>query len=386
MEPNNLYTNRRLRVKRRVVKYVCRAVPQRSKIKVQLNQEVTPDEIIAQGEVLLGFRSLNLATLLQVSPKEVKKYLQRQVGQKIFKGELLAFKEISLLQPEKVIISPTDGILESFNDSTGELRMGFIPKPISTPAAVFGIVEGVDQPAGKVLIKTEVTEVFGILGSGKGREGILHFIGRRGNLTRAGQIGQENGGNVLVSGGLVYKEAISAAISFGVHGLVTGGINAKDYVGISGGQLKFPRGYNTDVGITVVVCEGFGSIPLGQDIFEEMGIFDGKFALIDGNQAKITLPSFDEGYMDRIRKTVLQKRDPTFDEGLNGIQVGELSLGQDVRIIAPPFMGEQGKVVAIDKSPTVLPSGIVTYQLTLEPLTRKIKVQHPNVEILDRWV
>lgn len=379
----NILANNRLRIVRRRVKYITRCVGPNFQIKITPKQEVKPSDIIAQGLLLPGFRNLNISQVLQVSPKEIKTYLQRQIGQKIFKGELLVFKPATLISPKKVLVSPTDGVLEHIDEKTGELRMSFIPKSVSIPAAVFGVVEEVDQTGGKVIIKTEVTEIFGVFGSGKTREGILHVLGRRGDLTGANRVLKEHQGNVLVSGGLIYKEAISAAISQGVNGLITGGINAKDYLSISGGELKFPRTSNTDIGTSVIACEGFGSIPLGQDIFDELNAFDGKFAIIDGNSGKVMLPSYDESCIIRVRKTALLKDKKGLVEPLVLLEAVEIKIGQLVRVIGAPFMGEQGKVISIDKTGTLLPSGINVIQLTIETLTRKIQVPHPNVEVLE---
>ena len=46
-------------------------------------------------------------------------------------------------------------------------------------------------------------------------------------------------------------------------------------------------------------------------------------------------------------------------------------------------MGEQGKIISIDKIATTLPSGVVTYMITISTNTRKIRIPYNNVEIIN---
>ncbi len=127
---------KRLRVEKDIVTRVHRTLKARGQLNISLGQEVAPDDIIGSCWVSPGFRILNLSRLLSISPGEAKKYLKRELGQKIYKGELLAFKKQGFLGGKKNIISPSDGILDYLNEQTGELRINFLPKKIDLPAAV----------------------------------------------------------------------------------------------------------------------------------------------------------------------------------------------------------------------------------------------------------
>lgn len=370
---------KRLRVEEDIVTRVHRTLKAKGQLNVSVGQEVAPDDIIGSCQVSPGFRTLNLSQILSVSPGEVKKYLKSSLGQKIYKGELLAYKNQTFLGGKKIVVSPSDGILEFFNEQTGELRLNFLPKKVDLPAAVYGVVEEVDLPRSDVLIRTKVSRIYGMFGIGRSRDGTLAFIGRRDELVGESQISSQNSDQILAGGSLIYKEVISKAISSGVSGIITGGINAGDYKGMAGGRLTFPKKLETDIGISVVVCEGFGPQSLGEDIYAVLQKYNGKFVLLDGNHAIINLPAFESSSMRRVRNTILpaEVSVATREPSLSDIEIGSM-----IRVIGNSYAGEQGKVVAIDKTETQLPSGIYAFLLTVETKRRKIKIPGNNVELI----
>jgi hypothetical protein len=378
------FVNRRPRVVGNSVLLVKRQLLGKGQIIAKIGQEVFPSDIIGRGATTAGFRNINLAKMLGVSPKQAAEYLDRPLKQRIYKDELLAFKKGGFLNPKKVITSPTDGVLDSYNDSTGELRISFLPHPIELPAAVFGVVEKIDQIKAEVIIKTQATAIYGILGTGRSREGSLKVIGGRSDLTDKARMPTDLAKHILVSGGLIYTGALAQAVASGVHGIITGGINSLDYKSISGGRLNSPAKFVSDIGLAIVVTEGFGSIPIGEDIFNILTSFNNQFVIIDGNRGKIILPSCQKDCMLNIRKVSLPPQAlERFVEPSIEIEATELRLGQRVRVIASPNMGEQGDVMAIDNVPSLLESQIRTIMVTVETKSRKIKVPYSNLEVIN---
>lgn len=367
----------RLRIEKDVIVRIHRSLNGKGVIKVALGQEVTPEDLIGSGNISPGFRIMNLANLLSCAPSQVEKYLQRRLGQKIFKGELLAYKS-GFLGAKKIVISPADGLVDFINPKTGEVRLTFLPKKMDLPAGVYGIVESIDRENGDVLLRTQVSLIHGLFGSGRVRDGTLHKVCKREELLTKSYITSSLQGQILLGGSLVFKDSLTSAISCGVKGIISGGINASDYKSMAGGRLVFPKKMENDVGISVVVCEGFGSVPIGWDIYQALAEYDNKFILIDGNRGKILLPSFEGKSIIRVRKVRLGPIPPSDEAN----QVAKLSLGQRVRIIGNSFAGEQGKIISIDESKSILPSKISTYLVTLETKRRKIKVPVANLEII----
>lgn len=376
----NLLANYRQRIEKNKVILIRRQLHGKGEITCQVGQEVSPQDILGRSKVAAGFRSTNLAKLLGISPKEAKKYLSRQIGQKIFRGELLAFKKAGFLSEQKIVTSPTDGTIESYSDSTGELRISFLSHTIDLPAAVFGVVEKVDTIRGQVIIKTQATEINGLVGSGNIREGTIKIIGARSDPLTKLKLSHDAAGHILVTGALVNSNIISSAVAEGVHGIISGGISASDFKAV-GGRLYGENKLSTDVGIGILVCEGFGSVPIGEDIFTALLEFNNKFAIIDGNRARLLLPSCEKDCMLNVRKTAIPIEN-TLIEALNVPKAVNLSIGQKVRIISISNLGEQGEIIAIDSAATLLPSGIKTYMVTVQTKTRKLKMPYSNIEVI----
>lgn len=378
------YAILRVRVVKDVISRVHRSLKGQGQILVSVGREVTPDEIIGEAFISSGFRTLNLSTLLSVKPAEVEKYLAVKLGQRIYKDELLAFKSGALFWGKKVVVAPTDGILDFLNPKTGEVRMTFLPKKQKLPSGVYGIVEYIDKIRGQVIIRTQVSKIYGMFGSGKLRDGTLQFLGKREDLIGQNVISTRLSDDILVGGSLIFKDAISEAISASVGGIITGGINAKDFRGMAGGRLTFPRRLENDIGVSMVVCEGFGSIPIGEDIYQILSEYEGKFVSLDGNKAIINLPSFESSSITRVKNTKL----PPIKEGapdLNVLDSGisELKLGMRVRVVGNAFAGNLGKLVGLDQSETLMSSGISTFLATIETKRRKIKLPVANIEVID---
>jgi len=368
----------RVRIERDVVTLVHRNLKGKGKIFVSQNQQVSPSDIIGTAQISAGFRSLNLADELKVAPGEVQKYMKRSLGQRIYRGELLASRR-SFFGGKRDVTSPTDGVLDFLNDKTGEVRMSFLPKKADLPAGVYGVVDMVDQEKGQVAIRTEASIVHGMFGSGKLRDGTLHIISRRDGIIGKSYISPKYDGQVLLGGSLVFKEGISSAISATVSAFITGGINAKDYKGMSGGRLIFPKKLDNDIGLSIIVCEGFGSVPIGDDIYDTLSRYDGRYVSVDGNKALIYLPSFESSSLIKIKNTILPQDDMNEE---SRPQILEVRLGLKVRIIGNSYLGGQGQIVALDKIETVLPSGIRTFMATVETKRLKVKVPVANLEII----
>jgi|SRR3989344_2693007 len=373
----SLIVNRRPRVLEDKVILIRRVLQGDSKIIAKIGQIVSPSDVIGVSTLSVGFRSINLAKALSVSPGDVKKYLQRPMGEIIYKGELLAYKDGSFFSGRKVVVSPTDGIIELINEHTGIIKLKILPQKLQVPAAVFGEVMKIDFIKREVIIKTEATQIFGITGSGKIREGYLKVLGGRGDLIGAGKINFDDEDKILVGGGLIYNQAITQALTFGVGGIITGGINAPDFKSMSGGFIKVAK--NNDVGIGILVTEGFGLVPIGEDIYNILVSYKDKFAILDGNNSLVILPSYRPDSITRIKKVSIPIKES--EEKLI-ISEEVLSTDKYVRIVGSSYMGEQGKVISWDKVTTTLPSGVITYMVTVATKSRKLRVPFSNLEII----
>ncbi|MBI2021666.1 hypothetical protein HYS93_02145 [Candidatus Daviesbacteria bacterium] len=374
----NLSANFRPRIRLNFATHIKRAVQGEGKLVVKKGEEIAPDDVLGKYSISAGFSAINISKLLGVSPQEGAKSLQRQIGAKIYKGELLAFKK-GLFGRKAVVVAPTDGVIEHYDPLSGDLKLKFIPKEISLTSGVYGIVDEVNEITGEVLIRTMATEVFGVIGSGKERAGVLYIISNKEDLLHPSKITQELSKHILVAGALVYGDTLTKAAGFGIYGIITGGINAKDYKGMTS-SIDPRKSIGSDVGISLLVTEGFGPLAIGDDIFNLLRGFNNRYVYLNGNGRTLILPSSSADSILALRKIALPiKRSPA---SAPEIEIADIKVGSKIRIIWPPYMGVQGKVIVIDETPTVLESGIATYMLTVETAKAKIKVPSPNIELI----
>ncbi len=377
----SVLANFRPRVRESVVTLITRELSGQGQILAKVGQEVTPSDVLGQTLISAGFRVLDLSHELSVSPKEVGALLQKTKGQSIFRGEVLAMKP-TFLGKKKPYLSPVDGILESYDEKSGSLRVVYSPERHRMLSAVFGIIQRVDTKKGIVVIKTLATEILGIGGTGKIREGSLSIIGDRGSVTNLARIQPKFTDKIIVAGSLIYQDALRASVTIGIKGVVVGGIEASDFRSMSGGSLTKVRKFASDVGISLIVTEGFGGMPIGEDIFNTMIKWSDKFAVLDGNRARLVLPSFEEDSMQKVRSTALPISREDLVKPIIDPVVEELRKGQILRIVGGSYTGEEGRLFSIDSTPTLLLSGMSTYLLTIETSRKKIKIPLPNVEII----
>ena len=379
----NLVAPARVRIKKDVIVRLHRSLKGLGVLNVSKGQEVSPSDIIGTAQVSPGFRTINISQALKVSPADVGKYMKRSLGQRIYKGELLAYRD-SFFRGKKIVTAPSDGILDFFNPKTGDMRLKFLPKKEDLLAGVYGIVEAVDKQKGQIILRTQASIVHGMLGSGRMRDGILHIIAKRDQLVNSSFILPKYEDHILIGGSLIFKDAISAAISAGISGILTGGINSKDYRGMAGGRLIFPKKLENDIGLSIIISEGFGSTPIGEDIYDVLTKYEGKFASIDGNKALLYLPSFESDSLARVKSTRLPPL--TGNELITNEdqdqELAEIKPGLPVRIIGNSFPGEQGVILSVDKTETLMPSEIKTFMALVETRRHKIKVPIANCEIL----
>lgn len=367
----------RQRTGNRIITHISRDLANADKLKISIGQIVEPHDILGEMVVNSGFTSINLAKELQVSAAQVKKYLTRPVGSTFYKGELLGLNKGFLGMKERVVTSPSDCILEEVDDKTGEVRLKFLPKKLPVFAGMFGIIDQISDQ-GEVLIRTLASVVFGLFGCGRQRFGELKLLGGKDSLTTKSQITSNYKGQILICGGLILSDGLREAVECEVAGIVTGGMNAKD-IKATCGSINSQKQIASDIGSSLLVTEGFGAVPIGDDIFDCLKAHEGHFVFIDGNYHKLLLPAREPDSIISIRKAILPIGKGF---GLPKLVSSTLSQGARVRVIWPPFMGYQGSIVAIDSVPTLLESGVSSILATVEMSFRKIKVPITNIELV----
>lgn len=275
-----------LPVTKRFSKYdttlIERLIPSGAVLSVSEGEEVKPETILAEGQVSAGQRLISVAEILGVNKSRVGEYLTKKIGEKIFKNEVLAMKKGPLGFGKRVVSSPIDGQIVSVT-SDGSLLIKFLPEAVKVVSASRGKVSAVKGSS--IIIETWVQKAYGVAGTGKLREGIIKVVAQPQEFILEGAIDESCADKILVGGASIGRDALEKALKLGVKGIVTGGINYKEF-------LSF--GIESDVGFTLVVTEGFGILPMGEDIFNPIKQTQGYFGFIDGKNFNLSIPILTE--------------------------------------------------------------------------------------------
>ena len=297
----------------------------------------------------------------------------KRTGETVHKGELLARTKgfFGLLRAE--CRAPVTGTLASISIATGQVMIEGPPLPVEVRAHLAGTVTQV-RPGRGATIAAGGTWIQGIFGIGGETWGVIVLgVSAPGARLTETEITPELRGKVVVGGALVTREALARAAQLGVGAIITGGVHALDLGEFMGGEIGAGVTGAEQVGLTLIVTEGFGEIAMGRRTFRLLGQREGFMASVSG--------------ATQIRSGVLRPEiivPATAGErgAADSIAADGLAIGTSVRLVRAPYFGQLGTVVALPPDPYAVASGAVVRILEAE-LESGVRVTVPrsNVEL-----
>lgn len=335
---------------------LVRKFPGKGKAAVKVGDLVAASDIVAHCEVSAGQRLIKVAHNLGVSSRNVEKYLIRRVGDRIYQGEVLARTDGVLGLGRKEVKSPADGVIHSI-DANGDVIIKFLPAAVRLTAGAGGRIKEVSEDS--ITISTVGIEVSAPIASGKERDGSIKVVIGPNDFLLPQHIDASAAGKILIGGALLERATIEKALTVGVHGIVIGGINYRDYLSL---------GINSDVGITVLVTGGYGTFSMGEDIYDKLKSLEGRFAFISGERGSLLIPELNAKVEKAKEKTYLNWK--------------KLEVGDNVLVLHEKKEKILGKVTEI-KEDQVLSSGFKAEVASVEIEGKNILVAAANLKILD---
>jgi hypothetical protein len=353
-----------------------RVLPIPGKVLVEKGKVVDALDVVAEAELPGKVYSVNVANRLGCDPSEVRKYLLKKEGDKVVKGEIIAETKSFIKFLRSKVESPTTGKIESISDITGQVLFRDPPKILPLKAYINGKIVEVIENFG-VEIETEGTFIQGIFGIGGETNGEIRVaVDTPEEELIPEMIKDSDKGKIIIGGRHAGLETIKKAIKIGVHAIVVGGIHDSDLRKILGYDIGVAVTGTENIGITVIVTEGFGQIRMAEYTFKLLKAREGEKASVSGAtqiRAGVMRP---EIIICGAPKNLDVKRK---DETRTWMEVGD-----KVRIIREPYFGLIGKVSALPPNPTEIPTESKVRILEVELETgEKVIVPRANVEILD---
>lgn len=342
-----------------------RRLPLEGEVLVEAGVTVKAEDVVAKADLPGNVQLVNVANLLSVPPEEVAEHMLKSVGEAVSEDEIIATTKGLFGLFKSQARSPIDGTIESVSDVTGQVILREPPIPVEVKAYTDGTVTAT-LPNEGVTVETYGTYIQGIFGIGGETIGDLTVVAESpGDALTAEQIQPEHRDKILVGGSLITTDAIQKAIQNGVKGIIAGGIDDADLRELLGYELGVAITGSEEIGITLVITEGFGSIAMAEQTFTLLKAREGMKTSINGAtqiRAGVVRPEILIPLTETTAATSDAENDTT--EGL-------LEVGSSVRIIREPYFGKLGRV-------TELP--VELQNLETEAQVRVLRVELENGE------
>jgi hypothetical protein len=236
--------------------------------------------------------------------------------------------------------SPVAGTIETVSDVTGQVIVREPPLEVSVTAYIEGEVVDVigDEGVDVECVGTFVQGIFGIGGEAHGK--MKTVAGSPSDVLTPEDIGPECKDQVILGGSLASAAALKRAIEIGAVGFIAGGFHDGDLRDFLGFDLGVAITGHENLGITLIVTEGFGAMPMAQATFDLLKSCEGMLASINGaTQIRAGV----------IRPEIIIPR-PGKVMAKIGVEEGggsNLETGSRVRVIRDPYFGKLGEVTSL---------------------------------------
>ncbi len=318
-----------------------RRLPLQGEVLVEAGAAVQAEDVVAKADLPGNVQLLNVANLLSVPAEEITEYMLKPVGETIAKDEIIATTKGLFGLFKSQARSPIDGTIEAVSDVTGQVILREPPIPVEVKAYTDGTVTEISPNEG-VTVETYGTYIQGIFGVGGETIGNLTVaVSSPSDGLTAEHILPEHRDHILVGGSLVTTEAIQKAIQQGVKGIIAGGIDDADLRELLGYELGVAITGSEEIGITLVITEGFGSVAMAEQTFDLLKTREGMKTSINGAtqiRAGVVRPEIVIPLVSDAAEIVVEK-----DGSVEGI----LEVGSSVRIIREPYFGKLGRVTEL---------------------------------------
>jgi len=355
-----------------------RILPLKGEVVVKVGDKVNPDDVVARTELPGNIVPINVANKLGIPPEDINEFMVKKEGDTIENGEVIAIKKFPLIKRWSTTCKTSiTGTIESISSITGQVLLRGLPIPVEVKAYLQGEVTEVIPNEGVVVACTGAF-VQGIFGIGGETFGALQTATLDNTTVLTDKlISSDMAGKVVVGGSLVTADALKKAIQVRAKGIVVGGFDDKDLRDFLGYDIGVAITGSENIGITLVVTEGFGQINMAQNTFEMLKTHEGQMACINGAtqiragviRPEVVIPAQDQ---EQVAAKYIQRT----MEGL--------AVGSPVRVIRHPHFGRLGTVVALPSPLQKLESESVARVLEVEfDSDERAIIPRANVEMIE---
>lgn len=356
-----------------VVKKV-RRLPIKGEVLVKEGEHITPDTIIARAMLPGPLQTLKLSEKLGIEARDVPGIVQIKAGDTVEKGQLIAETKGLFGMFKSSVTSDYTGTIEQISEVTGNALVREAPIPVDVTGYIHGFIAQVLPEEGAV-VETRCAMVQGIFGVGGERHGPIRIAVAGPHETLDAQHIQESDrGKILVGGSGVTFAALQKASDLGVIGLIAGGVKDSDLIKFLGFDIGVAITGQENIGVTLLVTEGFGFLNMASRTFQLLKSLEGKEASLNGAtqiRAGVIRPEIIVPLGSDVATSHAKK------------EAFLLELGTAIRVIREPYFGRLGSVTGLPHQLVALESGTEVRVLNAKlDNGEEVTVPRANVEIM----
>ncbi|MCB0345249.1 MAG: hypothetical protein KDD66_09020 [Bdellovibrionales bacterium] len=347
---------------------------------VAVGDHVEADTPVLSAELPGDMDILRVADRMGFDPADVLEGMKVKVGDNVSSGQLVCELKTFFGLFTSRLETHRGGTVEFFTEANAHLGIRQPSIPLEVHAYISGTVTEVEE--GKsVLIETDAALIQGIFGVGGERIGTVHSLDvARDHLVRDKDIekiaASESGGlrnAVLVGGSHFDIGALNAAADAGAAAVVTGSIDAQTLRSFVGHDIGVSITGDENVPLTLIITEGFGSLPIAVRVEELSKQLHGKLASVNGaTQVRA----------GAMRPELIVPHNNSAVRAATKTPQG-LEPGARIRVIRVPFFGQLGTVTNLPSAPERIETGakVRVLQVALDSGENAV-VPRANVELI----
>ncbi len=354
-----------------------RILPLKGDVLVKKGDKVKPDDIVARTLLPGTVEPVNVANILGIPPEDIGDTMLKKQGDEVKEGEIIALSKSFFGLFKTRCYAKIKGTIESISHVTGQVLLRGEPIPVTVKAYLNGEVVEIFENEG-CAVSAWVSFIQGIFGIGGETHGEIKLVVKdNSTILTDKEISNECKGKVIVGGSLVTADAIKKAASVNAAGIIVGGFDDKDLREFLGYDIGVAITGSEEIGITLIVTEGFGQINMAEKTFELLKANEGKMACINGaTQIRAGV----------IRPELIIPKEGAVNQKTDAADYREqgLEVGTPVRVIRHPHFGRLGKVTQLPPELQELESGSRARVLQVEfGDGDKAMIPRANVEMLE---
>lgn len=334
----------------------ARLLPTTGRVLARVGQKVKATDVIADSYLQNNHILMDIGGSLGITDrKKVRRYIDRKIGEKLQKGDVIAEKG-GLFR--RVVRAPANG--EIVMISGGQVLFEMQRSRFKLYAGYSGKVTNIIPERGAI-VKTSGALIQGVWGNDRINQGLLFVLGKSPDeeLTRA-CLDENKRRTIVLAGHCAQVDAIQAAAELPLRGLILGSISS-DLISVA-----------LDVDFPIILLEGFGRIPINEVAYQ---------ILMTNDKRVTTLNAVHWNAFKQERPEVVIPLPAT---GNLGPEIREFTPGQTVRIQSMPYPGQVGTLEKLLPGISLLPSGlrVPAAEVRLEG-NKKVMVPIKNMDVLE---